>query len=67
MHVRDLALAIRDALECGHVPTFREVNGDLEAAGAIYIDSVDCSEPANMLLITETGEQFFISVVRGLE
>jgi hypothetical protein len=66
MQIRDLALAIRDALECGNVETFREVGGDLEAMGAIYIDSVDVSDVANVMLVTETGEQFFLHIVRGL-
>lgn len=66
MNTRDIGFAIRDALECGTVVPYREdEHGDLieSECGAVFIDSVDVSDPSNVILVDEIGRRFAIRIV----
>ena len=61
---RDIGFAIRDHLAARNVDVLRpdDTEGLEAAAGRLYIEAVDASDPDNLLVHGENGQRFRVRI-----
>ena len=64
----DIGLMIRDMIEGQEFTLYgeeKEEIGNLEKLGYANVETVDCSDPNNLILVLNNGQQFTVRIFAG--